>query len=87
MTERTGWAYGTTSSGQWLTIPGSAYKRPVLHPAREDAETALAASPLAGNPHMHLTVAHVTEVEHGGVTVTGLAYRITAGEPSEGNTS
>lgn len=79
MTNRTGWAYGTTSgAAEWLTIPGSARTRPVLHPEREQAEAALDASGLRAKPWMDLTVAHVTEVFHPGVTVTATAYRITA---------
>lgn len=29
-TPRTGWAWGLTTAGEWLTILGSAYLRPVL---------------------------------------------------------
>jgi hypothetical protein len=75
--DRSGWAYGEAEGGEWLTIYGSAHTAPVLYPSREAAAGALAASPLAGRG---LTVAHVTEVRHPGMTgPRPYAYRITPG--------
>jgi hypothetical protein len=84
--QRAGWAYGEAgSSGQWLTIVGSAHQRPVLHPAREAAEAALDADPrLKSNLLVDIEIAYVTEVRHGGVTGNGLAYRITDPPPPAG---
>lgn len=76
--KRHGWAFGEfTGSRDWLTIPGSYYRRPELHQTRMAAEAAMSAHPLYGSAHAHLEVAHVTEVRHGGVS-GGYAYRVTA---------
>jgi hypothetical protein len=77
---RSGWAYGEfIGSEDWLTILGSAHKAPVLYPERDLAERALDESGLRNAARMHLVVAHVTEVPHGGVSGRGYAYRVTAG--------
>jgi hypothetical protein len=62
---RPGWTYG------------SALQPPVLYPSREAAAGALAASPLAASG---LSIAHVTEVWHPGMTgPRPYAYQITPG--------
>ena len=77
MADRSGWAYGAVAGEQWLTIYGSAYERPVLHPTCELAAEALEAGSLQG---AGLSVAHVTEVWHAGMTgPRPYAYRITPG--------
>jgi hypothetical protein len=77
MAGRSGWAYGAVAGGEWLTIHGSAYQRPVLYPARELAAEALEASSLRDSG---LSVAHVTEIWHAGMTgPRPCAYRITPG--------
>jgi len=78
---RSGWAYGDRSEWQgeasrYLTILGSAYRRPVLHSTREQAEAALNEAGIRHARHMNMVVAHVTEVPHRGVS-SGYAYRIT----------
>jgi hypothetical protein len=90
---RSGWAYG--DRGVWsvaphegelsryLTILGSAYRRPELYGTREQAEAALDKRGLRNAPHMNMTVAHVTEVPHGGVSGRGFAYPITGAFDSE----
>ena len=66
-----GWAWGTTDGGEWLTIPGSVYAHPTLHPTAGDAPRPTYV--ILGHD---LVLARVREVAHHGVTVTGLAYRI-----------
>lgn len=78
---RKGWAYGERipAGSQWLTILGSAHKTPELHATKEAALAALGKSVLANRPGM--TVEHVTELWHGGVTgPRPYAYRITEGD-------
>lgn len=83
--DRSGWTYGEAGGGEWLTVYGSAYQAPVLHPSREAAAGALAASPLAARG---LAVAHVTEVWHPGVTgPRPYAYQITPGTCDHPGTS
>ena len=78
MTARSGWAYGEHIGSQaWLTILGSAHTAPVFYPTREEAERALDESGLRDRPHLNMTVAHVTEAPHGGVSGRGYAYRVT----------
>ena len=75
---RSGWAYGEfIGSREWLTILGSAYEAPVFHPTRDAAERALDESGLRDRPHLNMTVAHVTEAPHGGVSGRGYASRVT----------
>jgi hypothetical protein len=80
---RTGWAYGFTVTGsEWLTIVGSAHTTPQLRASREEAAAALDGTALRGWPlgkNEALSVAHVTEVWHGGVGGRGMAYRVTPG--------
>jgi hypothetical protein len=77
VTVRSGWAYGElVGSDDWLTIMGSAHRRPVLHATVAEAETALAGEAYRDSPHLDLVVRHVTEVPHGGVS-GGWAYRVT----------
>lgn len=83
MANRSGWAYGFTyRDSEWLTIVGSAHTAPPLRESADDAEKALGETQLhtwklhAGDA---LTVAHVTETWHSGVTGNGMAYRITPG--------
>jgi hypothetical protein len=74
---RTGWAYGTIDgSDEWLTIWGSYYTRPVLHPTEDDAKAAFDASPFAGDAKNTWVICHVTEVPMWGVS-SGYAYQIT----------
>jgi hypothetical protein len=90
--QRSGWAYGERGvwnvgehkgeQSRYLTIIGSAHKRPVLHDTRELAEAALGASPASKWTYIHLEVAHVTEVQHGGVS-GGYAYPITGAFDAE----
>lgn len=78
MTERSGWAYGQfIGSRDWLTIPGSAYRAPVLHASQEQAQAALDAAGYTGAMRDHTVTAYVTEVWHGGVSGRGYAYKIT----------
>ena len=93
MKNRSGWAFG--DRGVWsvgehkgdlsryLTILGSAHAAPKLYATQAEAEAALARHPLANAAHMNMTVAHVTEVAHGGVTGRGYAYPITGAFDSE----
>lgn len=37
MNTRKGWTWGTTSKGEWLTIAGSHWARPLLAENRDDA--------------------------------------------------
>ena len=78
--ERSGWAFGDRGiwngeASRYLTILGSRYERPKLYAAREEAEAALGRHP-CNLAHMNMTVAHVTEKFHGGVS-GGYAYWIT----------
>lgn len=76
MGARQGWTFGAFMGGtEYLTVPGSAYRRPELYAAWGEADEALSASGLRGNPYMDATVAYVTEVAHGGVSL-GYAYRV-----------
>ena len=69
---------------RYLTILGSAYRKPELYGTREEAEAALNGRPgLRSAPHKNMTVAHVTEVPHGGVSGRGFAYPITGAFDSE----
>jgi hypothetical protein len=88
MKNRSGWAFGdhgTHDGGPsaYLTILGSAYTAPELYGTREEAEEALGRHPLRNSPHMNMTVAHVTETPHGGVTGRGYAYPITGAFDAE----
>jgi hypothetical protein len=75
--QRAGWAFGTfIGSIDWLTIPGSAYRRPELYVTWEEADRALNVSGLRGNPYQDYTVAYVTETPHSGCS-GGYAFRIT----------
>lgn len=91
---RSGWAYG--DRGVWrtaphagelsryLTILGSAHRKPELFGSREEAEAALDKRPgLRSAQHMNMVVAHVTEVPHPGVSGRGFAYPITGAFDSE----
>ena len=91
---RAGWAYGDRDVwtygehkgelSRYLTILGSAYRRPTLYASQAEAETALDKSGMRGAVHMNMTVAHVTEVPHGGVTgAYGYAYPITGAFAAE----
>lgn len=92
MGNRSGWAFG--DRGVWsvgehkgelsryLTILGSALRRPVLYGTRAEAVAVLAGHPLRDSRHMNMVVAHVTEVPHGGVS-GGFAYPITGAFDSE----
>lgn len=77
MTRRQGWTFGAFIGGtEYLTVPGSAYKRPELFGTWGEADAALSESGLRSNPYQDFTVAYVTEVLHGGVTL-GCAYLVT----------
>ena len=83
---RSGWAYG--DRGEWngemsryLTILGSAYRTPKLYATQGEAESALDKSGKRRWRGLNMTVAHVTETIHGGVS-GGYAYRITGTEES-----
>lgn len=68
-TLRLGWVWGVGDGPDWLTVPGSAYTQPTLHP---DPKT-------AGPKRLDWvnTLALVAEVPHDGVTgPRGVAYRI-----------
>lgn len=84
---RSGWAYGDRlvsepgEPSEWLTILGSAYRRPVLYATQDEAERALDGAGIRYAVHMNIVVVHVTEVAHGGVS-GGYAYRISAVPPS-----
>ena len=90
--DRKGWAFGDRGvwnvgehkgeQSRYLTILGSAYRRPKLYATREEAAAAMGRHPLAKSPHLNMTVAHVTEVSHGGVS-GGYAYAITGAFDSE----
>lgn len=93
MKNRSGWAFGDRGvwnvgehkgeQSRYLTILGSAHTAPKLYATEEEATAALARHPLAKSPHMNMTVAHVTEVPHAGVTGRGYAYPITGAFDSE----
>lgn len=70
---RHGWSWGTTDSGEWLTILGSHHRAPVLAPTPEDAVR----NTYYDQPWMEGRgiLARVTEVYHPGVS-GGRAYRI-----------
>jgi len=86
MTNRSGWAFGDRGEhngapSRYLTILGSAHEAPALYGTREEAEAALDGKPkLKAAAWLNMTVAHVTEVRHGGVTGRGYAYPITGDE-------
>ncbi len=93
MQSRSGWAYG--DRGVWtvgehagelsryLTILGSAHRKPVLYDTQAEAEAALDKTNLRSAKHMNIVVAHVTEVPHPGVSGRGFAYPITGAFDSE----
>ena len=63
----TGYAWGTTHGGEWLTIPGSFHTVPVLTETAEQAE----------RPHPGAdTLARVERYTHPGVTGSGRALKI-----------
>lgn len=64
-----GYAWGTTSGGEWLTIPGSYWKAPVLTETAEEAERPYPAAD---------TLARVERWTHPGVTGDGRAFKILA---------
>ena len=77
MTKRQGWTFGAFMGGtEYLTVLGSAYKRPQLFGTWGEADEALSESGLRSNPRLDMTVTYVTEVSHPGVTL-GYAYRVT----------
>ena len=90
---RSGWAFG--DRGVWgvgehkgdlsryLTILGSAHQAPRLYATQAEAEAALDKSGMRHAKHLNMTVAHVTEVPHAGVTGRGYAYPITGAFDSE----
>ena len=80
---RSGWAYGERipAGSPWLTILGSAHQTPELYPDRESAERALDQSGLRQVSHLNMTVAHVTEEWHGGVSGNGIVHKITDRSP------
>lgn len=85
---RSGWAYGDRNvwngeQSRYLTILGSAHTAPKFYPTQEAAQAALDVHPCRDNPHMHMTVAHVTEIRHSGVTGRGYAYPITGAFDAE----
>lgn len=82
MTAREGWSAGTTTGGQWLTILGSHFRVPTLHPTAAAAEAAIPAT-LTGPLRAELVVRYVRETWHPGVTGDGRAYRI-VDLPTEG---
>lgn len=65
-----GWAWGDTSGGQWLTIPGSANMRPRLG---RSPGTAYLVGPKQAT--MNTVCAYVVPTPHSGVS-TGVAFRI-----------
>jgi hypothetical protein len=70
---RTGWAAGILIGGdEWLTIPGSAYRRVTLHETPELAREELT----SWHPSMRGLVRKVEEVYHPGVTVTQTGFRV-----------
>lgn len=72
---RQGWAWGTTDGGQWLTILGSHYERPVLTAtAGEAVRPAAYNAPWFADERAPI-LAYVVEVWHPGVA-SGRAYRI-----------
>ena len=83
---RSGWAYGDRGRSplgepsDWLTVLGSAYRRPELYATQAGAERALDDAGIRHALHMNIEVAHVTEVAHGGVS-GGYAYRISRVAP------
>ena len=90
---RSGWTWGDRgvwtvgeakgSLSRYLTVLGSAYKAPALYATQAEAEAALDAAGMRHAKHMNITVCHVTEVPHGGVTGRGYAYPITGAFDSE----
>jgi hypothetical protein len=75
MANQSGWVAGDVictlndpGRGRWLTVRGSAYRRPVLHPSRETA---------VADPRRGQCVAHVTEVAYPGLL--GGAFKVTEG--------
>ena len=91
---RSGWAFGDRGvwnvgehkgeQSRYLTILGSAHRRPKLYATQDEAAAAMGRHPLAKSPHLNMVVAHVTEVSHGGVS-GGYAYPITGAFDSENN--
>ena len=89
---RSGWAFGDRGvwnvgehkgeQSRYLTILGSALRRPKFYATREEAERALDAAGMRHATYMDMVVAHVTEVPHSGVS-SGYAYPITGAFDSE----
>ena len=73
MANRSGWAWGTTDSGEWLTILGSHWAPGVLVPTAEEAIRPVVADAEWNAGRFFL--AYVSEVYHPGVS-SGRAYRI-----------
>lgn len=70
---REGWSWGTTDSGEWLTILGSHWSSPTLY---DTAEEATLAKPVALDQPWNAdraVLAYVRETYHPGVT-SGQAY-------------
>ncbi|MBC8093894.1 MAG: hypothetical protein H7Y15_18545 [Pseudonocardia sp.] len=71
-----GWAAGTASTGEWLTVTGSARDGRLLYPDRAQADAR--AEHLRGAFHypVDIVVRYVEVIYHPGVTLTGVAFRI-----------
>lgn len=75
---REGYAAGYVD-GEWLTIPGSAYRsHDVVHATREEAQAWRAARPSIAD---QLEVRRVRRTWHPGVTLTAEAFRIVGDRP------
>lgn len=73
MANKEGWAWGLLlGSTEWLTILGSAYRRPVF---AETPETAVKPDVQLADGYT-LVLARVRAEYHGGVSVSNEAYRI-----------
>lgn len=75
MVTNEGWAWGiATGEGEWLTIPGSAHRTPVLAATPGNA-TPFPSALIVREPDQ-IVLARVSPSYHPGVTVTQTAYRI-----------